>query len=214
MNAAVNRAYDFLRTGILTGELPAGSRLREIELAERAGVSRTPIREAIRRLGLEGLVRVEPRFGAVVREWSLDEIEDIFSLRAVLESRASERAARFATTADVDDLKRLADAMAGLAVRRSPGYRDEIGMYNAQFHVKLIDIAASERLRSMVSQLLDIPLSLRTISRYDDDALARSLNHHFEIVAAVGHKDPEWAGTVMKAHVLAAWRAIASASER
>lgn len=210
MTAAVNRAYEYLRSGILSGDFPAGSRLRETDLAEKAGVSRTPIREAIRRLGAEGLVHVEPRLGAVVREWSRDEIEDIFSLRALLESRVAARAAVRATPKDVEELRRLAQSMADLADRPTGGAREKIGRLNALFHRKLMDLAGSERLRAMVGQLLDVPLSLRTITRYDQDALARSLNHHFEIVAAIAHGDAEWAETVMKAHILAAWRAISS----
>jgi len=213
MTAAVSRAYEYLRSGILSGELPAGSRLREIELAERAGVSRTPVREAIRRLGAEGLVHVEPRLGAVVRAWSREEIEDIFSLRAVLEARVAARAASRASEKDVIELRRLAEQMAAMSARKAPGHRERIGRLNAQFHRKLMDVAGSERLRAMVGQLLDVPLSLRTISRYDEDALARSVNHHLEIVAAIAHRDAEWAETVMKAHVLAAWRAIASDPE-
>lgn len=210
MTAAVDKAYAFLRAGILSGEFPAGARLREIELAERTGVSRTPIREAIRRLGAEGLVLVEPRVGAVVRSWTAEEIEDIFSLRAVLEARVAGRAAARATPIQVLELRRLAQQMADLSARRTAGYRDRIGHANAQFHRKLMDMAASDRLKAMVGQLLDVPLSLRTINRYDEAALARSLNHHFEIVAAIEHGDSEWAETVMKAHVLAAWRAISS----
>lgn len=214
MTAAVNRAYEYLRAGILSGDLPAGARLRETELAEKAGVSRTPIREAIRRLGAEGLVHVEPRLGAVVREWSREEIEEIFSLRALLESRVAARAALRARAEDVAELKRLAQSMADVAARSAPqsreAGREKIGRLNALFHRKLMDMAGSERLTAMVSQLLDVPLSLRTITRYDPDALARSLNHHFEIVAAITHGDAEWAETVMKAHILAAWRAISS----
>jgi DNA-binding GntR family transcriptional regulator len=120
------------------------------------------------------------------------------------------RAATRATHEDVAELGRLAQSMADLSTRPGAAGREKIGHLNALFHRKLIEMAGSERLTSMVSQLLDVPLSLRIITRYDQDALARSLNHHFEIVAAIAYGDADWAETVMKAHILAAWRAISS----
>lgn len=210
MSEATSRAYNFLRAGILKGEFPAGVRLLETTIAEQAGVSRTPVREAIRKLHAEGMVILRPHFGAVVRSWTLEELEDIFSLRAVLEAHAVERAATRTTPQQVKELSALARKMIDLAESRKPGYRDRIGDLNAEFHRKLIEASGSERVRTMMSQVLDMPLSLRTILRYDDAALARSVHHHLEIVAAVECRDSAWAGSVMRTHVLAAWRAIES----
>lgn len=210
MSAAAERAYEFLRTGILNGAFPAGGRLLEIEVASQAGVSRTPVREAIRRLDAEGLVEMRPRLGAVVRLWTLDEIEDMFSLRAILEARAVERAAPRMSAADLAKAADLADDMASLAQGRRPDRRERIGDLNARFHRLLLDASGSQRLQSMMAQVMDVPLSLRTINRYDETALMRSTQHHLEIVAALKSRDPAWAASVMRSHVLAAWRAIAS----
>lgn len=208
MSDATKRAYDFLRAGILKGTFPAGVRLLETAIAEQAGVSRTPVREAIRRLDGEGLVILRPHFGAVVRIWTLEELEDIFSLRAVLEALAVERATPRATAAQISELDDLAERMIDLTAGQKTGYRQKISDLNANFHKKLIAASGSERVRTTMSQVLDMPLSQRTILRYDEAALDRSVHHHQEIVAAMKNRDPAWAASVMRTHVLAAWRAI------
>lgn len=208
MSEATSRAYNFLRAGILKGEFPAGGRLLETAIAEQSGVSRTPVREAIRKLHAEGLVILRPHFGAVVRSWTLEELEDIFSLRAVIEAHSVERAAARITPQQLKELSSLARRMINLAEAKGAGYRNRIGDLNAEFHRKLIDASGSERVRTMMAQVIDMPLSLRTILRYDDAALDRSVHHHLEIVAALECRDVSWAGSVMRTHVLAAWRAI------
>ncbi len=210
MSAAAERAYTYLRAGILNGALPPGERLLEEEVANLAGVSRTPVREAFRRLDAEGLVAVRPRLGVVVRSWTIEEVEDIFSLRAVLEARAVERATTRLTRPELAQLAQLASEMEALAERKKPGHREKIGDLNARFHRLIIDASGSSRLKSLMSQVMDVPLSLRTISRYDEAALTRSMRHHLEIVAAMEKGDPAWASSVMRSHVLAAWRAIAT----
>ncbi len=94
---AAQRAYATVRDGILRGEYRAGSRLTEQELAQAAGVSRTPVREALRRLHAEGLVNFEPNHGAVVAMFELEDAEEIFELRALLEPISARRAAERAT---------------------------------------------------------------------------------------------------------------------
>src|SRR5512136_1769949 len=91
--AAVDRVYARLRSGILDGSYPQGARLGEVELAETLGVSRTPVREALRRLGSEGLVETLPNKGARVRTWSPQELDAISDLRALLEGHGAALAA-------------------------------------------------------------------------------------------------------------------------
>lgn len=209
MSVAAAHAYAFLRSGILSGDLQPGARLLETEIAVQAGVSRTPVREAFRRLDAEGLVHMRPRVGAVVRSWSAEDVADIFSLRALLEARAVERAATRISASQLSEASSLAHEMAALAEKGAMGDRQRIGELNSCFHRLLTDAAASSRLQSMMAQVADIPLSLRTINRYDEAALKRSMQHHLEIVAALKRSDPDWAASVMRSHILAAWRAIA-----
>ena len=101
---ALARAYATIRTGILDGRFRPGDRLREEHLAEISGVSRTPVREALRRLATEGLVELTPGLGAFVSSWSVADLEAIFAVRALVEAAVAEQAARHLTAADIDAL--------------------------------------------------------------------------------------------------------------
>ena len=94
---AVDRAYEAVRTGIIAGRYLAGARLTEQEIATAVGVSRTPVREALRRLDAEGLVEFTPNLGAVVTTWSEADSDEVFDLRAMLESYSARRATLRAT---------------------------------------------------------------------------------------------------------------------
>ncbi|MER7438453.1 GntR family transcriptional regulator, partial [Pseudonocardia alni] len=105
---ASERAQAALREEILTGALAAGAHLGEVELADRLGVSRTPVREALSRLAAEGLVELHPHRGARVATFSEADLDDIFGVRTALEPRATALAAARATAADLDELDDLA----------------------------------------------------------------------------------------------------------
>src|SRR6202050_3223278 len=106
---AAERAYSAVRDGILQGRYNAGSRLTEQELASALGVSRTPVREALRRLHAEGLVEFEPNHGAVVALFELEDAEEIFELRALLEPISARRAAERVTAPIIAQLRVLAE---------------------------------------------------------------------------------------------------------
>ena len=89
---AVDKAYDAVRSGIIAGRYLAGARLTEQEIATTVGVSRTPVREALRRLDAEGLVEFTPNLGAIVTVWSEADSDEVFDLRAMLESYSARRA--------------------------------------------------------------------------------------------------------------------------
>ena len=91
---AVDKAYAAVRSGIIEGRYAPSARITEQEVAAAAGVSRTPAREALRRLHAEGLVTFTPNVGAVVAHWSQADADEIFDLRALLESHAAARAAQ------------------------------------------------------------------------------------------------------------------------
>lgn len=198
--------YQAIRRQILTGQRPGGEWLREGDLATALEVSRTPVREALRRLTAEGLVQHERNRGVRVAVWSDDDLDEIFSLRSVLEPWGSALAAR-SGTAPVEALADLADRMDRAAARPSPDY-DEITRLNNEFHRAVLDASGNRRLGSMLSTLVDVPLVWRTFSHYSPEALRRSLGHHHELVAALAAGDPEWAESVMRSHVRAAWSSI------
>lgn len=201
-------AYRAIRDQILRGERTGGEWLREGDLAASLGVSRTPVREALRRLDAEGLVRHERNRGVQVASWSLDDLDEIFGLRSVLEPWGSALAAT-SGLADLDHLRELADAMDTAARGPRPDL-DTITRLNNQFHRAILTASGHSRLTQLVSSVVEVPLVWRTFSHYSPDAMRRSLAHHHEIVDALAARDAAWAESVMRSHVRAARAALLS----
>lgn len=194
-------ATDRLREAILGGDLGAGARLGEVELAERLGLSRTPVREALSRLAAEGLVDLRPQRGARVASFSDADLDGVFDVRLALEPEATARAVAAASPADVDALDALATTM---LERGGPGPAQDLdGLVepNRAFHTRLIALAAVPALTSALQTVMHTPVVLRTFRSYDPASLARSLAHHAEIVAAMRAGDVGWARAVMHAHL-------------
>ncbi|MBO0868915.1 MAG: GntR family transcriptional regulator [Micromonosporaceae bacterium] len=201
MTAASDRAVDQLRERILSGEYIPGERLGEVDLAAKLGVSRTPVREALRRLAAEGLVDITTNKGARVVEYPHTDLVYIFEIRARVEGLAARAAAQSATLADIDRLDGIATA---LKKRSESGQLEEVYRLNAEYHATLNGLAGSSVLTATVGQLIHSSVLLRTLHSFDAAARARSVNHHLEIVAALRARDPDWAEAVMHAHLLSA----------
>jgi DNA-binding GntR family transcriptional regulator len=205
---AVDRAYEAVRSGIIAGRYLAGARLTEQEIATSVGVSRTPVREALRRLDAEGLVDFTPNLGAVVTTWNEADSDEVFDLRAMLESYGARRATTRATDGQIAELKRLAEAQYRESVERRTGHLERIADLNSQFHRRLQEAAASNRLARALAALIEAPLMMRTFQKYTPEDLQRSAQHHLEIVRALEARDPEWAASVMLSHIHAARGAL------
>ncbi len=200
---AAELAYASVRNGILHGTYAAGARLTEQELAQATGVSRTPIREALRRLHAEGLVQFEPNHGAVVSLFGLEEAEEIFELRALLEPISARRAAERATAATIAELRALAELQMVESTRRTPDHLVRIGQINDRFHRLIQAAAGSIRLEKTLAGLIEAPLILRTFGQYTPAELIRSADQHLELVQSFEARDPIWAHGIMGAHILA-----------
>lgn len=190
-----------VREMILDGRLVAGARLGEVELAESLGVSRTPVREALTRLGAEGLVDLSPNRGARVATWTREEIESIFDLRSALEPRLTALAVGTATAEDVEELDELARRMLGVGLPGGAQDLDALVPLNRAFHDRLVQLAGHSALASALAAAVKTPLQLRNFHTYDERSMRRSLAHHVEIVDAVRAGDPVWAQAVMTAHI-------------
>jgi DNA-binding GntR family transcriptional regulator len=201
---AAERAYAEVRQRILDGRFPAGHRLKEVELATEFGLSRTPVRDALSRLSVEGLLEFRPNLGATVSVWSEAQIEQMFKIRALLEPFATEIAATVITEAEIEALKGLCEVMEQAARRENQRDLETLVSANARFHRIVIDAAQSEHLAKLISLAVDAPLSLRTFSHFSLEEIDRSMRHHRDLVDALSHRDPAWAASVMRTHILAA----------
>ncbi|MGB8327020.1 MAG: GntR family transcriptional regulator [Steroidobacteraceae bacterium] len=204
ISKAVEKAYKFVRERTLEGVYSAGLRITEQEIADATGVSRTPVREALRRLQAEGFLTFIPNQGAAVTQWSGENIDDIFELRALLESYGAARAADRVTAKGIRELKGLAQKQYDESLRRASGYIRRIGEVNSRFHRTLQQFSGNARLVAMLPALIDAPLVLRTFEKYEHSDLVRSAAHHLEIVSALEARNAEWAAAVMRSHVCAA----------
>lgn len=195
------RAVHALRELILRGDYPAGSRLGEVELAERLGVSRTPVRHALTQLAAEGLIELSPNRGARVNSWSVAELQGVLDLRTSLEPRLTALAVPRASTGDLDTLAELADRMVLVGTPGAGQDLDALVPLNREFHERLVALADQPAMAAALAGAVRAPIVLRNFHTYDDDSLRRSLAHHVEIVHALRARDPEWAQAVMTAHI-------------
>ncbi len=205
---AVEQAYRTVREAIASGRYPPRARITEQEVALASGVSRTPVREALRRLHAEGFVDFRPNQGAVVSAAFADDAEELLDLRALLEAHGAERAARRLGPAALARLRELAEAQYRESQSREPGYLERMVELNGEFHRALCEAAESPRLSRALASILDAPLMQRTFRLYTVEELGRSALHHLELVDALSARDPEWAAAAMRAHVLSAKRLL------
>ena len=192
-----------LRTLILTGEYGPEERLIEEQLAERLGVSRTPVRQALTMLEAEGLVELAPNRGATVRSFTVADVWDIYDLRAVLEGHAARRAASRIERAHLARLEELAIEMEGLDGRFA-GHEEEIRALvalNQEFHGVIVEASRNERLSRLINRTVEIPLMFKAFFWYTPHERVISNHYHRQILHALEAGDAERAEIVMREHV-------------
>lgn len=212
MSKASEQAYLELRGRILSGDLAPGTQLKEEELAAICGVSRTPVRDAIRRLETELFVRRTDSQRSFVAEWTMEDIEEVFTLRGMLEGYAVRRAAIRANKAQIARLRTINETLRDVLDAPDLDVQAYLAA-NAQFHSLILEIAASDRLAALLGRLVMQPVVQQTAMAYDREQLARSLLEHSEITAALAQGDPDWAEALMIAHIRRALHARLKPSE-
>ena len=210
MSRASDRAYDHIRSMILSGELQPGSQIGEEALAEFCGVSRTPVRDALRRLEAEMFIRRSESQRSFVADWSLDDLQEAFHLRAMLEAHAAKRAAPRVTWDQLAKLRTHNEQLKQAIDQNIPDVPQFLD-HNRQFHAIILEAAESQRLAGMLSQVTEQPVVLRTARQYDLENLRRSHHEHDELLIAFDNRDGEWAAAVMTAHIRRAFHAYAEA---
>lgn len=209
--SAADRAYAEIRGLILSGDASPGTPLREEALADIVGVSRTPIRDALRRLEVELYAVRTPGGRLVVAAWDNDDVAEIFALRAMLEGHAAARAARRITPAQVAELK-ACNAAIEAAIAEPQADIARFLAENRCFHDLVLAASASARLSTMLAGLVEQPIVRRTATRYDRADLARSAHEHGQLIQAFAAHDEDWARAVMTAHIRRALHAFQNAS--
>jgi DNA-binding GntR family transcriptional regulator len=199
--ALVDEIASTLQARVLRGEIPSGARLRQETIAAEFGVSRTPVREALRKLQALGLVHVVPHKGAVVRAPSVREIREGYVVRAELEGLAASLAAELATRSQ---LERLRDAVALFRhCRDTDAELDLWSTANADFHEAVHEAAANDRLRAMLADLHEsFPRALTEIVLGEKPRrIEDNVEQHERILDAIAAHDGELARKRMIEHV-------------
>jgi len=185
---------------ILSGGLPAGSKLNEADIAQRLGVSRGPVREAFRALEESGLVRLEKNRGVFVRRIPIEEADEIYELRAVLDEFVGRRLAQTATPAHLRELNARVDRMEKAAAK---GDVDTYLAANVDFHDRLVELAGNAKLLVMYRRLVNELHLFRHATLARGGALPVSTREHRDIVARIAEGQPAAAGRALFDHVMA-----------
>lgn len=204
--ALYERVAEQLRARIYAHELAPGTWIDEQHLADEFGISRTPMREALKVLAAEGLVVLKPRRGCYVAELSERDLDEIFPVLALLEGRVAEEATRRLADAD---LARLEQIHAGLERHAVANDADRFFEANQAFHNTLQELAGNRWL----SQMIDDTRKLLKLTRRDslrlEGRIEQSLAEHRKILAALRRKDPADTALQMHNHILSGRAALA-----
>jgi DNA-binding GntR family transcriptional regulator len=197
-------AYEQVRAAIVENRYAPGQRLIEQRLAAELGLSRTPIREALRILEAEGLVVSERNRGAIVRPLSPTEVVDLYGLRIRLESYAAELAAQRITEQELAALVDAADEFSAVRhdvdVATLEGVR-RLNEANRRLHDRILAAARHDRLATMLARTVDIPLVFQAFRSFGPAEIERSDTFHHLIVDAIARGDGARAAALMAEHI-------------
>lgn len=193
-----------LRERLVGGHYKPGYKLREQAIACEFDVSRTPVRTAIQRLVAEGLLEYEANRGAVVREWTDVDREEIFELRMLVESHATGRTAKAISPAALAEMEYHNDRIRRAVYEQGEGALDEMHEGNFAFHMAVYENCGSTYLAHYGRSLLDYPMVIRGFYIYSEDEIYESIRQHEEILSALRAGNERWARAAMECHLLGA----------
>ncbi|MFO1270235.1 MAG: GntR family transcriptional regulator [Rubrivivax sp.] len=208
METVAARIYGAVKQQIIEGRYAPGARITEQQVAAEFNTSRTPVREAMRLLVADGFAVFKPNSGTVVREWSREQMREIFDLRVLIESEIAATAALHITDDELAELMRLQDEIESHGDRGRRESASRIGPLNREFHRVIAQASRNERLASMLASAIEMPIVQRTFSRYSRRQLERSFGHHRELIDAFAAHDAAWARAVMSCHIHSAKQAM------
>lgn len=190
--------FNTLRQAILTGELKPGERLMEIHLANRLGVSRTPIREAIRKLELEGLVTMMPRRGAEVAQITEKSMNDVLEVRRAMDALCAELACERITE---EELEQLAEACEEFEKATATGDVKLIAQTDVALHDIIMQATGNKRLVQLINNLSEQMYRYRFEYIKDFSQHERLVEEHRDIYESLLHRDKEKASQAAKTHI-------------
>ena len=206
MSAASERAYQLIREAIIDGRLDAGSKLNEEELVKICSVSRTPVRDALKKLAYEGYIIIRKNQGAWVKSWSELEVREVFEARVAMEGFIIGLTTQKATPAAIESLNKLVEDFEE-SVARDIGVDELVPLFlnnNQKFHELIYDVADNPRLSDIMRTVSPLPIVYQTAATYDVQRIKQSNLDHRRMVAAIAAKDKKWAQVVMEGHIHAA----------
>lgn len=206
MSRSRDKAYEVLRQRIIGGHYAPGEHLKEEPLAEEFGVSRSPIRAALKRLVEDGLATMDSGQGVHIAEWNEKDIEETFQLRMMLEPYAASLAV---TNGGAEMVQRLQASNAQMEAAIRSGSLDAVTSIqeaNRTFHRTLMEFSGSPRLRNILETMIDMPIIVRSFFLYTPQELEQSLRHHQELTYAAQLGDGELARQVMLVHLRMSYR--------
>lgn len=189
-------AFAKLMDAIRAGDFSPGDRLREVDIAERLSLSRTPVREALRRLEAERIIEHRPRIGAVIRTLSQTEVVELYEMRLVFERTAAEMAAKHAISAEVDALAALNDQIG--AATHNPAQAAAI---NQTFHRSIYLAARNRFLLESARALNNALLLLGPTTLADPARIKVVVEQHRQIIDAISRGDSDAAGAAAETHL-------------
>ena len=193
--ALYEQVAELLRQRIFAHELQPGSWIDELKIAEEFGISRTPLREALKVLATEGLVTMKMRRGAYVTEVSQKDLLQVYHLLALLESDAAAELAAAATDAQIAELQTLHDAL-----EKAVNDRDEFFTANERFHMRVLEMLDNKWLSQMVADLRKVMKLNRHNSLFKSGRVEESLQEHRELMAALAARDAQASQRRVKLH--------------
>jgi len=203
--------FKSIRDAILSGSLKSGERLMEKDLAERLGVSRTPIREALRKLEIEGFIEMIPRKGAVVKEVTGKEIGDVLEIRAALEALAAKIACSKMDSCDKD---KLVEKKEEFVLAAKENNVDEMAAKDVEFHELIYSATDNEKLIQIINNLREQIYRYRVIYLYDKNYIQNIIEEHEEITKAIIDGDEHLAEELSSSHIHKQQKAIVSSLKK
>lgn len=190
--------YESLRKTLIEGKVPVGERFIEKEYSDRLNISRTPVRESLKLLEVEGLVKYIPRTGVVVNRITRDDVIEIYKIRNSLELLVVTEAMKYVTE---DDIKNISNLLNETEKANSEGNIDEVIKLFSKFNSELYELSNMKMLPNMISNLNSYLHKFRTISIEDDNRREKAIIEHRHILNAILSKDRDLAEMIIKKHL-------------